>query len=119
MLYDLAQSMGGDWKQIHEALVHDPRVGESHTEPLHKSGNDGVIGRGAAGHCFMKDFEAFRHIYESHVNDKVGSDVIRSLAYKNIRLLTDSKKDLDILDSVYGNLHEHPVYKNIHGTLSE
>lgn len=112
MLYDLVESMGGNWQQVRDALVNDPRVGESHTEPIHQSG------RGAGGHCFMKDFEAFRHVYETQVGDKAGSELMRMLAYKNIRLLTDSKKDLDILERVYGNLHEHPTYKSLHDTLS-
>ncbi|NJS15261.1 MAG: hypothetical protein HC788_12440 [Sphingopyxis sp.] len=29
MLYDLVKGMGGDWGRIKEALIHDPRIGQS------------------------------------------------------------------------------------------
>lgn len=97
VLYDLIASMGGDWDRIREALIHDPRIGESHTNPVHQSG------RGAGGHCFIKDFEAFRKLYDERVHDAEGSAVVRALAEKNIKLLTESGKDPDLLAGVYGD----------------
>jgi len=101
MLYDLVTAMNGNWDKIKEALVHDPRVGESHMEPVHKGG------RGAGGHCFIKDFEAFRLMYDSLVQDPVGSAILASKAHKNIQLLVESKKDMDLLTSVYGDLSKY------------
>jgi nucleotide sugar dehydrogenase len=98
MLYDLVVAMKGDWNNIREALIHDPRIGESHTQPMHKGG------RGAGGHCFIKDFEAFRNMYDKFVKDEYGSSVLESEAYLNIRLLLESNKDVDLLEGVYGDL---------------
>ena len=111
MLYDLVQSMHGDWGRIKEALVHDPRIGESHTEPIHKTG------RGAGGHCLIKDFEAFRNMYDKFTHDKTGSELMKALAYKNIQLLVESDKDLELLEGVYGDLNKHRVWKDVHDTL--
>ena len=98
LLYDLVQSTGGDWASIREAFIHDPRIGVSHTEPVH----DGK--RGAGGHCFIKDFEAFREAYDNKVNDPFGSAVLKSLAEKNIHLLVNSEKSLDLVEGVYGDV---------------
>lgn len=111
MLYDLVENMGGDWSRIKEALVHDPRIGESHTEPIHKSG------RGAGGHCFIKDFEAFRNMYDKYTDDATGSELMKTLAYKNIQLLVGTNKDIDLLEGVYGDLNKHRVWKSTHDTL--
>ena len=111
MLYDLVKNMGGDWARIKDAFIHDPRIGISHTEPVHASG------RGAGGHCFIKDFEAFRKMYDEFTHDEAGSEVIKAMAYKNIQLLVESNKDLDLLEGVYGDLNKHRVWKNVHDTL--
>lgn len=97
LLYDLVTSMSGDWKSIREAFIHDPRIGVSHTEPVHQSG------RGAGGDCFIKDFEAFRRMYDEHVRDALGSDLLSALKDKNIQLLKESGKDLALLEAVYGH----------------
>lgn len=99
MLYDLVHAMGGDWENIKEAVSHDPRIGKSHMEPVHKGG------RGAGGHCFIKDFEAYRRMYDTLVSDPYGSAVLHAEAELNIHLLVKSKKDLDLLRGVYG---DHP-----------
>lgn len=95
MLYDTTAALGGDWALVREALIHDPRVGESHTQPIHQSG------RGAGGDCFIKDFEAFRTLY-AQVGDVLGSEVLRTLVEKNVALLRASGKDLNLLEGVYG-----------------
>jgi len=96
LLYDLSKEMGCNWETLREAFVNDPRIGESHTQPVHASG------RGAGGHCFIKDFEAFRRLYGSIVADETGAKILRSMAQKNIELLKGSDKDLDLLEGVYG-----------------
>ena len=96
MLYDLAMANGCEWKSLQEALVHDPRIGESHTQPAH--GN----GRGAGGHCLIKDFEAMRLLYNDVVHNTQGSELLKSMAQTNIELLKNSNKDLDLLEGVYG-----------------
>jgi len=98
MLHDLATSHGLDWSVIKDAMSADPRIGSSHMDPVHQSG------RGAGGHCFIKDFAAFKEQYEKMVGDSHGLDVLNALQNKNNKLLRDSKKDLDLLEGVFGGL---------------
>jgi len=110
MLYDLVEATGGDWDKVREALIGDPRIGVSHTEPVHSSGHSSSsedIQRGAGGHCFIKDFEAFREMYDGMVGEKYGSSVLRALAEKNINLMVNTNKDIELLEGVYGDLSKY------------
>lgn len=105
LLYDLSQHYGADWDTIAKNMMADPRIGVSHMQPVHqiKHMDGGKPGRGAGGHCFIKDFAAFREEYERSVpNDREGAALLRAFESKNNRLLRDSGKDLDLLDGVYG-----------------
>ncbi|RLC36544.1 hypothetical protein DRH27_05070 [Candidatus Falkowbacteria bacterium] len=114
LLYDLAVKNDCDYDVIREAMATDPRIGKSHLMPVHKTGTLGSDnyklrtekdqggGRGAGGHCFIKDFAAFREIYEKTVGDEKGMAVLRALEDENIDLLLNSNKDLDLLKGVYG-----------------
>ena len=97
LMYDLAVKLGADWKNIEPALKADPFIPNRYASPVHKSG------RGAGGHCFVKDMSALGKIYEKVVGDKAGIDVIKSMEEKNKLLLTQSGKDLDLLKGVYGD----------------
>ena len=97
LLYNLVEATGGEWKALHEALINDPRIGESHTQVIHESG------RGAGGHCFIKDFEAFRKMHKDLVDHKATNEVLLAMTKLNIDLLTESKKDLDLLKGVFGD----------------
>ncbi len=102
MLYDLSQKTTADWEAIREAMSADPDNGPKYMKPIHKTG------RGAGGHCFIKDFAAFSKMYKEHVGDIHGNSILDSLEQKNLDLLLSSKKDLDLLEGVYGkNLVEH------------
>lgn len=96
VLYDTVKASGGDYNRVREALIHDPRIGSTHTEPVHDSG------RGAGGHCFIKDFEAFRQHHDKLVGNDVASDLLRQMVIYNNHLLTESEKCLDLLAGVYG-----------------
>ncbi|MEK7530588.1 MAG: hypothetical protein AAB573_01875 [Patescibacteria group bacterium] len=103
LLHDIATHEGVEWSELRDALIRDPRIGESHTEPVHESGHGGEAGRGAGGHCFIKDFAAFRTHYESRIPvDSAGIKALRAIEEKNIDLLRTSGKDLDLLRAVYG-----------------
>jgi UDPglucose 6-dehydrogenase len=102
IIYDLATKLGLNYETIKGALAADPRIGSSHLNPIHAS-TSGIIGRGAAGHCFLKDFAALRAVYETVLpEDMAGQNILRSIEYKNVQLLTDTKKDLDLIKMVYG-----------------
>ncbi|OGG78386.1 hypothetical protein A3A36_00335 [Candidatus Kaiserbacteria bacterium RIFCSPLOWO2_01_FULL_52_12b] len=103
LLYDVITASGSDWNNVREALIHDPRIGTSHSEPVHASRQGAKSGRGAGGHCFIKDFEVFRDMYRG-VQDEYGNVLLAALKDKNIELLVNSSKDLDLLEGVYGDL---------------
>lgn len=97
LMYELAQKSGVQWAPIEQALQADPYIAHRYAKPVHKSG------RGAGGHCFIKDFAALRGLYEQAVGDTTGVDVFSSMEKKNIALLKESDKDLDLLRGVYGD----------------
>ncbi len=103
--HDMVTGAGGDWSLVRDAMIHDPRIGASHTQPIHKSGHDGKSTgekRGAGGHCFIKDFEAFKSFHTEYVGDKLATKMLQSMIEYNNQLLLNSSKDLDILEGVYG-----------------
>ena len=107
MLYDLATSMDIPYESVRAAVAADSRIGPSHLQPVAASGhtintNAEKVGRGAGGHCLIKDLEAFRQLYEEEVHDKVGDAFLSATIRKNNALLRDSDKDIELLKAVYG-----------------
>ncbi len=97
MLFDLSSSFGSSWNPIKEAILNDPMMSHYYLDPYHKKG------RGAGGDCFIKDFEAFIKIYERVTHDEDGVQALRFFERKNTKLLVGTKKDIPLLQSVYGN----------------
>lgn len=106
MLFDLSSAIGTEYDIVKEALAADPRIGASHLSVLSASGHGADTGRGAGGHCFIKDTEAFRRLYHEAVDDAEGSAFLSAIVRKNNALLTASGKDLDLLYGVYGTHHD-------------
>lgn len=97
LLYDLAEKLNCTWENVRDMVAADPRIGQSHMQPV----NDG--GRGAGGHCFIKDYEAFLKLYCETAQDQAGISALECIRDKNIDLLKKSGKNLDLLCEVYGN----------------
>lgn len=104
ILYDLSQKLGVKWNDIKELIINDPMiafqdpvVAKWHIEP------NPPAGRGVGGDCHIKDFETFSRLYKTLVGDPVGLAMIDAMKKKNISLLLESKKDLDLLEGVYGS----------------
>lgn len=95
--HDFVESVGAEWGVVREAVGHDSRIGHGHTQVIHDSG------RGAGGHCFIKDFEAFLQHYAQTAHDELGLKALQALRHKNNHLLVSSQKDLDLLYGVYGD----------------
>ena len=95
IFYDLIAKHGLDFAVIKEALSADPRIGPTHLSVIHQGG------RGAGGHCFIKDFEAFIEMLEKNKLSEQ-KEVCAKLRDLNVRYLIESGKNLDLLDSVYG-----------------
>ena len=96
ILFDLALVHHVNWDRIAAACKADSMMSHQYLNPVHKRG------RGAGGGCFIKDFEAFLKVYESTVPDKKGLNVLRSLRDKNIELLVNSGKSIELLKEIYG-----------------
>ena len=52
------------------------------------------------------DLEAFRRLYGAEAGDQEGDALLAALVRKNNALLTASKKDLDLLRTVYPTNHD-------------
>jgi UDPglucose 6-dehydrogenase len=96
LLYDLGERLGASWEPIQRFIQADPYISNRYAKPVHKSG------RGAGGHCFIKDFAAFSAAYDATTGDTAGAAALAALAEKNKQLLRASGKDLDLLEAVYG-----------------
>ncbi len=101
--YDIAVHHGLNFDNIKEMLAADKRVGRTHLDVVHQGG------RGAGGHCFIKDFAALREMYESVLSDegssawsKEGLEMLKGMEKYNINLLRKTGKNLDLLEGVYG-----------------
>jgi UDPglucose 6-dehydrogenase len=104
VMYDIAQKMGADYEAVREAMGADPRIGPSHLKVIDESGHPGSVkGRGAGGHCFIKDFAVLADVYADTVGDAEGVQLMRAFEEKNNKLLKDSGKDLDLLSDTYGH----------------
>lgn len=122
VLYDLARASDLDYEVVRKGMAADTRIGPSHLLPMHQSGTVGsdnfhlvnnknnnkkqskVSGRGAGGHCFIKDYAAFIELHQKLLpKDKLGRAMLKSIEQKNVDLLLSSNKDLDLLEGVYGS----------------
>lgn len=102
MLYDLARDFDVSYADFTQMLGADTRIGPSHLAVVHPSGHTDKAGRGAGGHCFIKDFEVLRQTYAKHRDDKEGNELLSAFVAKNTALLMQSGKDIDLLEAVYG-----------------
>lgn len=96
LIYDLCEKISCDYNVVKEAMIGDPMISNFHLDPLHKTG------RGAGGDCLIKDFAALRSFYEKIIKDDLGIEMLKAIEKRNIKLLRDSKKDLNLVNSVYG-----------------
>ena len=96
IFYDLAQKLGADWEPVLKAMQADPNIPSRFANPVHKSG------RGAGGHCLIKDMAALRAFFAEHLPDESSLNFLQAAEEKNKTLLRESKKDLDLLKGVYG-----------------
>lgn len=97
LLHDFAQKLGVDWDTVQEAVDADPIISQWYCKPFHKSG------RGAGGHCFIKDFEAFIQLHEQHGDDPQELAILKAMRDKNLKLLKDTDKDQDLVREIYGD----------------
>lgn len=97
LFYDTAKTLGVDWVHVEQIMNVDPMMSPYYNSPIHKSG------RGAGGHCFIKDMAAFSEMFKNlHPEDLKGNEVIHALEQKNLELLISTNKDQDLVNGVYG-----------------
>ncbi len=98
MAFDFVNELGADWDKIREGVLYDWRINPVHTVPVHKGG------RGCGGGCHVKDMPAFIKMYETLLpEDAPGIKILKMCEKRNIKLLKESKKDLDLIQGVYGD----------------
>ncbi len=102
ILYDLAMKEGSEWEIIKNGMAADPRRGKSHLDPVQASSSDKKPGRGAGGHCFVKDFSALIEYVNKLQPDSLSHNFLKSAQDKNLELLTSSAKDPEVLKEVFG-----------------
>ncbi len=103
MFYDYVNSLGADYNTVKKYIENDPLHVARYASPIHASGHNlNEPKRGAGGHCFIKDFKAFIEDFEKITKDNSFIKILKSVEEKNIELLLSSKKDLDLLEEVYG-----------------
>ena len=102
MVHNLCEKKGIDYNIVSEAVGHDERIGHSHLKIKHQSGLSKKAGRGAGGNCFIKDMAAFVEMFEEEGLDL---EFLNSTVEFNNKLLIDSRKDIDLLKQVYGDLN--------------
>lgn len=95
IFYDLVSSKGLDFEIIKNSMAADPRIGRTHLDVVHKGG------RGAGGHCFLKDFEAFIEMLDKQ-NLEDQKEVAETVRNINLDYLKNSGKNLDLIKDIYG-----------------
>jgi nucleotide sugar dehydrogenase len=99
LLHDVADKVGVDWADVKMIMDNDPMMSPYYNSPVHKGG------RGAGGHCFIKDMAAFSKLYsELCPSDIKGIEVFKTLESKNLELLASTGKNQDLVKGVYGTL---------------
>ena len=96
LLYDVSKSFDMDWSSIKKSLEKDPMMSHRYLDPFDAKG------RGAGGHCFIKDFEAFIELFNSKIHDEKSILMLEAIRNKNLELLISSGKDTDLVERVYG-----------------
>jgi UDPglucose 6-dehydrogenase len=96
ILFDISTAFKMKWDVLKDAFKADPFMSHRYLSPVDKRG------RGAGGHCFIKDFEAFIEMVRASIPDPLALSVLEAIRNKNVALLLDSGKDLDLLEGVYG-----------------
>lgn len=108
VIFNLAKAKKLNYDKVCEMVGYDSRIGHSHLQIKHQGGLVGKAGRGAGGHCFIKDMAALVEMYkESNLIDKqskLALNFLESAVSFNNQLLLDSQKDLDLLFGVYGKI---------------
>ncbi len=99
LLFEVAERTGINWADVKLIMDSDPMMSPYYNSPIHKSG------RGAGGHCFIKDMAAFRMLYEvKNSEDTKGIAVFKALEEKNLELLKKTNKDAELVKGVYGTI---------------
>ena len=95
-IYDACQALGADYTTVKEAVAHDPRIGNSHMDVEFEKG------RGAGGHCFIKDLAALRELHGRSETNEEARLLLEALERYNKYLLRSTGKSIQQLNDVYG-----------------
>lgn len=98
MLHDLGLTFNVNWSDLKAIMDVDPMMSPYYNAPVHQGG------RGAGGHCFVKDMAAFARFYAEQLpHDPTGNAVLKAMEQKNLEYLRASGKSQDLVRDVYGS----------------
>lgn len=95
-IYDACEAVGANYEVVKEAFSHDPRIGKSHLDVIFEDG------RGAGGHCFIKDLAALRELHGRSETNEEARLLLEALERYNKHLLRSTGKSIEQLNDVYG-----------------
>lgn len=105
VVYNLAKRKKVDYDVVADIVGYDSRIGHSHLTVNHSSGHVEKKGRGAGGHCFIKDMSAFVEMFREEPlvskEDKLALEFLNQTVKLNNQLLLDTGKDLNLLRGTY------------------
>jgi len=105
IVYNLARRKKVNYDIVADIVGYDSRIGHGHLAVKDNSDLAKKPGRGAGGHCFLKDMAAFAEMFKEEPlksrEDKLAAAFLDQAVKLNNRLLLDSKKDLDFLAAIY------------------
>ena len=96
---DISEFNGLDYEMIKKMMKGDSRIGGTHLDVSHQGG------RGAGGHCFIKDMSAYREMYSRDLRGEeynAGAFFLYAAEKYNQYLLKHTNKDIDLYEGVYG-----------------
>lgn len=101
MAFDMVARNGGNWPQVIDAILTDKRITPVHTNIYHKTG------RGAGGHCLIKDFPIFKEMvgktnkWDMTERTERDYDILSLIEKQNLDTLRMSGKDENIVAECY------------------
>ena len=102
LFHDVADMVGAEWADVKLIMDNDPMMSPYYNSPIHKGG------RGAGGHCFIKDMAAFSQLFAAlKPHDTKGLAVLKAFEQKNLELLASTGKNQDLVRGVYGDTDIH------------
>ncbi len=104
IFFQLVEKHGADWEVVRAGIAADPRIGPSHMDLHLKDDPAGTYRRRGAGRsCFIKDWAELSEMFAKEFPDDANAiQALRGLEYKNVELLKEFDRYMNLVEGVYG-----------------